>query len=46
MVGLKVKMKRTSSDLALVSVNEVEERMQSHFTSPKLKYSFFEPDLG
>ena len=47
MVALKVKMKRAESDLALVSaINEVEERMQAHFVSPRLKYSFFEPDLG
>lgn len=47
MVALKVKMKRTSSDTALVSaINEVEERMQRRFTSPQLRYSFFEPDLG
>ncbi len=47
MVALKVKMKRMASDVALVSaINEVEERMQRRFTSPRLKYSFFEPDLG
>jgi cation diffusion facilitator family transporter len=47
MVALKVKMKRAESDIALVSaINEIEERMQRHFTSPRLKYSFFEPDLG
>jgi cation diffusion facilitator family transporter len=47
MVALKVKMKRFESDVALVSaISEVEERMQAHFTSPRLKFSFFEPDLG
>jgi cation diffusion facilitator family transporter len=47
MVALKVKMKRCASDVALVSaINEVEERMQRRFTSPQLRYSFFEPDLG
>ena len=47
MVALKVKMKRFASDVALVAaISEVEERMQSHFTSPRLRYSFFEPDLG
>ena len=47
MVALKVKMRRVASDVALVSaINEVEERMQQRFTLPRLKYSFFEPDLG
>lgn len=47
MVALKVKMKRVESDLALVAaINEIEERMQTRFTSPQLKYSFFEPDEG
>ncbi|MDB5955492.1 hypothetical protein [Ramlibacter sp.] len=47
MVALKVKMKRTASDVALVeAINEIEERMQRRFTSPQLKYSFFEPDKG
>ena len=47
MVALKVKMKPAASDVALVSaINEVEERMQRRFTSPQLRYSFFEPDLG
>ena len=47
MVALKVKMKRVASDVALVSaINQVEERMQKRFVSPRLKYSFFEPDLG
>jgi hypothetical protein len=47
MVALKVKMKRTASDIALVeAINEMEERMQRRFTSPQLKYSFFEPDKG
>ncbi|MDB5859600.1 MAG: cation diffusion facilitator family transporter [Ramlibacter sp.] len=47
MVALKVKMRRMESDLALVAaINEIEERMQHRFTNPRLKYSFFEPDLG
>jgi len=47
MVALKVKMKRFATDVALVAaISEVEERMQRHFTSPRLRYSFFEPDLG
>jgi divalent metal cation (Fe/Co/Zn/Cd) transporter len=47
MVALKVKMKRTASDLELVAaINDIEERMQRKFTSPELKYSFFEPDAG
>jgi hypothetical protein len=47
MVALKVKMKRMESDVALVAaIDEIEERMQQRFTSPRLKYSFFEPDLG
>lgn len=47
MLALKVKMKPMPSDTALVAaINEVEERMQRRFTSPKLKYSFFEPDAG
>jgi cation diffusion facilitator family transporter len=47
MVALKVKMKRMPSDIALVSaINDVEERMQRRFTAPRLRFSFFEPDLG
>lgn len=47
MLALKVKMKPMPSDVALVSaINDVEERLQKRFTSPKLKYSFFEPDAG
>jgi len=47
MVALKVKMKRMDSDIALVqAINEIEERMQQRFTSPQLKYSFVEPDMG
>jgi cation diffusion facilitator family transporter len=47
MVALKVKMKRMASDLELVAaINDIEERMQRKFTSPELKYSFFEPDAG
>lgn len=47
MVALKVRMKRFATDVALVqAINDVEERMQKRFTSPKLKYSFFEPDLS
>jgi cation diffusion facilitator family transporter len=47
MVALKVKMLPVSSDKALVAaINEIEERMQRRFTSPQLKYSFFEPDAG
>jgi cation diffusion facilitator family transporter len=47
MVALKVQMRRMPSDLALVSaINEVEERMQSRFTAPRLRFSFFEPDVG
>lgn len=47
MLALKVKMKPMPSDVALVAaINEVEERMQRKFTSPRLKYSFFEPDAG
>lgn len=47
MVALKVKMTRMPSDVALVSaINDVEERMQQQFKAYRLKYSFFEPDLG
>jgi cation diffusion facilitator family transporter len=47
MVALKVKMKRTGSDLDLIAaIDAVEERMQQRFTSPQLRYSFFEPDKG
>jgi cation diffusion facilitator family transporter len=47
MVALKVKMQPMRSDKALVAaINEIEERMQRRFTSPQLKYSFFEPDAG
>lgn len=47
MVALKVKMRRVDSDVALVAaINDIEERMQRKFTSPQLKYSFFEPDAG
>lgn len=47
MVALKCKMAPMPSDVALVkAINEVEERLQQRFTSPKLKYSFFEPDAG
>lgn len=47
MVAVKAKMNRFDSDIALVAaINNVEERMQRQFTSPRLTYSFFEPDLG
>jgi cation diffusion facilitator family transporter len=47
MVALKVKMRPMNSDKALIAaINDIEERMQRRFTSPQLKYSFFEPDAG
>ena len=47
MVAVKAQMKRFESDIALVAaINDLEERMQRRFTSPRLRYSFFEPDLG
>lgn len=50
MVAVKVRMSDalmsgTGKDL-VKAVNDVEERMQANFTSPELRYSFFEPDLG